>query len=495
MKKALFGATIALAAGTFVGCASTELTESQKVWVSDTEALIEAQDPELRQFSRTGIAAIDAVADSITAMSILSIDAMTNYMYEQDAKSCWESYARWATDAEAGKLSQENDWGKYLQVASAESRFRCFPTVLKRNSTNAEEDVKKLVDFDNKITPKDGEDVLTEGAPRDVTKEIVDANLKPITIWRKKQDEKTGKTVYKTVFGGQAVLDNEEAFLNRLGKKLLQGEEAPVTFTYIPEGIPTKSDTIPCTITVTENEQQVVVENPAYTKLKARAKDKLVTVKNADGVDIEAYETFVVEDKYVTSYVSNDGLYDVKTNTVVAATEKQPLTGANGEINKIDSLLIDELTGRPVPVKDKVLIDLPVALVKRYESLQPLMKKIVDAKDEETRKAAEKEYEAAAEAACDAFLEVMAVEGMDWSLVLEVLTEKLVKATADAQMLAMAVQQNGKVIAGLTMAAKFKNDASAAESLESLNRIRRQSAMAVKLLPHLIGVLKDKIVE
>lgn len=424
---------------TMLGCASgPELTPSQKAWQSDTAVLIEARDPELRTLAKTGIPEIDVVADSIAALSAFSSEAMVAYLYEQDAKSCWESYAQWATDAEAGKLRKENlkafiGDATHEGIAVKESKNRTFPLVLKRNSENAEQDVMKLWEFDglglldeqfieDADLSEDTVEELNKQAPRDRQAKVVQACYKPITVMVPKVDEATGKKVYRTVNGGEAVIDNEEALpthvtrgvvnaaLNRIGAEeselAKKTEDVPLTFTYLPG--------------------------------------------------------------------------------------KEP-TGNNSKAN--DALAIDALTNRPEVVKVPKQIDLAVLLVKCYESTHKELEAIQNAKTDKERKEAEEAYETAIKAAYQKYLNALAMEGIDWEALLEALTTKSAQAAADAAQLATAIKNNQGLVAGLAFGKSVCEDISAKESLAALNRIRKQAAINAKLFPRLISAITSSLTE
>lgn len=518
---------MAAAALTVVGCASgPELTSSQKTWQSDTAVLIEARDPELRTLAKTGIPEIDVVADSIAALSAFSSEAMVAYLYEQDAKSCWESYAQWATDAEAGKLRKENAKAFVGDntnegIAVKESKNRTFPLVLKRNSEDAEQDVMKLWEFDGLglLDEQFIEDAgLSEGtveelkaqAPRDRQAKVVQACYKPITVMVPKVDEATGKKVYRTVNGGEAVIDNEEALptrvtrsvvntaLNRIGAGDSEAgkstEAAPLTFTYLPGKVPTRTPAVPAKITANGKE----TANPEFETLQERAGRGATVVITADPKTkepVSGYETFTQEDKFIKSYVCLDGVYSVEKNAIEPPAEGKTVADCNGYVNARDALAIDALTNRPAVVKEPKQIDLAVLLVKCYESTHKELAAIQDAKTDEAREEAEKAYEEAIKAAQQKYLNALAMEGIDWGALVETLTVKSAQAAADAALLTTAIKNNQGLVTGLAFGKSVCDDISAKDSLAALNRIRKQAAINAKLFPRLIGAITSSLTE
>ena len=496
---------MAAAALTVVGCASgPELTSSQKTWQADTAVLIDARDPELRTLAKTGIPEIDVVADSIAALSAFSSEAMVAYLYEQDAKSCWESYAQWATDAEAGKLRKEN-LKAFLGdstnegVAIKESKNRTFPLVLKRNSENADQDVMALWKFDGLGLLDDqfiedaglDEDTvagLKAQAPRDRQAKVVQTHYKPITVMVTKVDKATGKKVYRTVNGGEAVINNEEALPTRVSRSVVNAalnrigageselakktEDVPLTFTYLPGKVPTQTPVVPAKVTTDGK----VTTNPDFEALRASAghgADIVITADPETKDPISGYETFVQDDKFIKSYVCLDGIYSVEKKALEKPKEGKTVADYSGYVNSHDALAIDELTNRPAVVKVPKQIDLAVLLVKCYESTHKELAAIQDAKTDEAREEAEKAYEEAIKAAYQKYLNALAMEGIDWGALLETLTVKSTQAAADAAQLATAIKNNQGLVAGLAFGKSVCNDISAKDSLAALNRIRK----------------------
>lgn len=443
MKKDMrVPAILAFAGLALVGCSSRELTETQRLWLDETEVLVEAKDPEMTAQAKTGIAAIDAVADSITMLSTFSTGAMTRYIYEQDAKAAWMSYARWSSsDADVGEqwnaINEKEQGSKerqdliaaFLAEAQAESRFQTFPTVLKRTATKdtVEAATDALIAYDQARMP-DGE-VGDAAAQRENTKAIVDANYKNITLERNKTVTVDGvaKTVYKTAHGGEATLDNEASAL--------------------------------------ESFQKIVSESIKKSIESVAAGGKPVLVTSPTDLAF--------------TYVGN------------APAE---VKDAEGKVIP-DSLLVDELTNRPVAVRETVEKDLAVILVKCFEGLRPKVMAMKEAEDEETRKAATAAYEAAAAEAEKKFLAAMEVEQIDWGAAVAVLTMKATQATADMAALTAAIKDNQSIVTGLAFGKAACEDISASESLAALNRIRAQAALNVKLLPRLVSILSAKVTE
>lgn len=557
------GALAAVGCALLTGCGGPELTDAQKPivlpWQEETEILMEIEDPDMRKLSQSGIPAVDVVADSITALSQFTTSAVATYMLESDARKCWQSYSNWAIDAEAGKFWDELDeldkndpaykkkLAAYLKIALMESRYRSFPTVMKRtaDAETFEAKFNAMCQYATDQDPK-GKDAVASG-PRDWTKAVVDANYAPIIVMEPKTVTVTVKdgdktvsetrTVYRTVGGAEVYADNEEGLATFAVKSALNAaltrtthgavantvakgagidlaaetEEKPLTFTYLDGKVPTRLPNVAAKIeqkdstgtTVKDEKGQVVMTtNPAFTALveqwaKAPAS---VVFYDASGKKVQdasaaagAYETFVdANGDFLYSYVSQKGLYDVKTKTF--KTDKA-YTGADGYINTKDALAIDELTMRPAKMKVAVKKDLAKLLVKNYEGLRSYHKAILEAKDDEARKAAEEAFEAAAKKAEENFLSAMAVEEVDWEALAVTLTAKITQATADAVQLQQALASNAKVIAMLSFGQKVAEDISVDETKAAIERIGKQSALNVKLLPYLAGLLADQLTE
>lgn len=562
------GALAAVGCALLTGCGGPELTEVQKPivlpWQEETEILMEIEDPDMRKLSQSGIPAVDVVADSITALSQFTTGAVAAYMLESDARACWQSYSNWAIDAEAGKFWDElnaldknapaykEKLAAYLKIALLESRYRSFPTVMKRtaDAETFEAKFNAMCQYATDQDPK-GKDVAS-GGKRDWTKAVVDANYAPIivmepktvTVTVKDGDETVSetRTVYRTVAGAEVYADNEEGLATFAVKSALNAaltrtdhgavvntvakgagidlaaetEEKPLTFTYLDGKVPTRLPNVAAKIeqkdstgtTVKDEKGQVVMTtNPAFTALveqwaKAPASvvfydeaGKKIAPKSAQeaAAAAGAYETFVdANGAFLYSYVSQKGLYDVKTKTF--KTDKA-YTGADGYINAKDALAIDELTMRPAKLKVPVKKDLAKLLVKNYEGLRSYQKAISEAKDDEARKAAEEAFEAAAKKAEENFLSAMAVEEIDWEALTHTLTVKISQATADAVQLQQALASNAKVIAMLSFGQKVAEDISVDETKAAIERIGKQSALNVKLLPYLAGLLADQLTE
>ena len=569
MKTVMKVGTLAVAGcALLTGCGGPELTDAQKPivlpWQEETEILMEIEDPDMRKLSQSGIPAVDVVADSITALSQFTTGAVSAYMLESDARACWQSYSNWATDAEAGKFWDELDeldkndpaykkkLAAYLKIALMESRYRSFPTVMKRTA-DAETFEAKFNAMCQYATDRDpnGKDAASSGE-RDWTKAVVDANYAPIIVMEPKTVTVTVKdgdktvsetrTVYRTVAGAEVYADNEEglatfavksalnaaftrtdhgALVNTVAKAsgvdlAAETEEKPLTFTYLDGKVPTRLPNVAAKIekkdstgaTVKDEKGQVVMTtNPAFTALVEQwtktpasvvfydAAGKKIAPKSAQeaAAAAGAYETFVdANGAFLYSYVSQKGLYDVKTKTF--KTDKA-YTGADGYINAKDALAIDELTMRPAKMKVPVKKDLAKLLVKNYEGLRSYHKAILEAKDDEARKAAEEAFEAAAKKAEENFLSAMAVEEIDWEALTRTLTVKISQATADAVQLQQALASNAKVIAMLSFGQKVAEDISVDETKAAIERIGKQSALNVKLLPYLAGLLADQLTE
>lgn len=557
------GAFAAAGCALLSGCGGPELTEAQEAvvlpWQDDAEILVEVEDPDMRALSQSGIPAVDVVADSITALSQFTTGAVAAYMLESDARACWSSYSKWATDAEAGKYwgeinaleegaeGRKEKIAEYLKIAELESRYRSFPTVLKRTADEATFEAKfnAMCQY---VTAKDPEGKnVASGGERDWTKAVVDANYAPIIVMEPKTVTVTVKdgdktvsetrTVYRTVSGAEVYADNEEglatfavksalnaaltrtdhgATANAAGKVLgvdlaAETAEKPLTFTYLDGKVPTRLPNVAAKIPQTDANgaivkdaagQTVMTDNPAFAALVAQWKktpesvvfyDATGKTVQADDAAVGAYETFVdANGAFIRSYVSQKGLYDVDSKTF--KTDKA-YTGADGYINTKDALVLDELTQRPAKVKVAVKKDLAKLLVKNYEGLRPLQKAIQDAKTDEERQAAEAAFDAAAKKAEENFLSAMAVEEIDWEALALTLTTKIAQATADAAQLQQAMASNAKVIAMLSFGQKVAEDISVDQTKAALERIGKQSVLNVKLLPYLAGLLTDQLTE
>ena len=407
MKKFMkVGALAAVGCAVMTGCASRELTETQQIWLDDTEVLVEAKDPAMTASAKTGIAAIDAIADSITLLSAFSTGAITRYMYDQDAKSAWERYSGWVNGSDFD-----------TKQSQAMGRYMTFPTMLKRTAEadTVEAKLDTLIAFDA-AGEAEGE-VGDQASALTKTQSLVDANYKPIVVERAKTVTVDGvtKTVYKTKHGGEAMLDDEALMLKAFAKAIVtpgfSGDTSSVVkFTYVGEA-------------------------------PAEVKDK------------------------------------------------------DGEIIP-DTLLIDELTNRPMVVRVQEEVDLAATLVRCYEGLLPLAKAALDeTKTAEAREAAAKTRDKASEKAMDQYLAVMAVEQIDWAGSVTLLNEKLAQATADMSKLTAAIAANQAVIAGLAFGKSAAEGISAKESLEALERIQAQAALNVKLLPRLVKALTAQMTE
>lgn len=475
MKHAVYSAFLLLAGFVIVGCTSP-LEPHQEDWLSETCTLVEAKDPDMRTVARTGLPEIDAIADSITMLTAFSSEAMVAFVYNTDALSCWNDYAAWATDAEATKLRKENNLDA---TAYAQARMISFSTVLKRNSLDADADVKKLVDFD---TAKNPEGKKSMDGERAWTKSVVDKYYEPIGIMVAKVDETTGKKIYRTVFGGEATIDNEETLKDFLMKKVNLAEEVPMTFTYLPNGIPAVTPTYPATITQKdENGQAVVVVNPDYEAIAQMSVEKtlddgsvvavpvgtLVELTNAEGEVIAGYRSFV---------------------------------DANGNLNcdvedlmQVDAIAVSEVTGQYATVKVEKKIDLARVIVDKFDQVAAFAQTIADEQDEEARQKLEDRYEEVAEAAIDEYLDALAVEGIDWVAFLNTLTQKVALATEHSAQFAAAAQQNGTKIAGLAFGKAVCEEISAADSWTALKRLGNQAALNVKLLPLLASAVAERI--
>lgn len=455
MKKFMkVGALAAVGCAVMTGCASRELTETQQIWLDDTEVLVEVENPEMTTAAKTGIPAIDAVANSITLVSSFTTGAIARYMYEQDAKTAWTAYSRWSSGDEAGalymtaetlkdeikaldeKIKQTSDAAeraklvenrdakakayaeanqKLEETAMAEGRFQTLPTVLKRTATadTLEANLETLIAYDEAKTVK-GE--AKETGARDQSKEVVDANYKPITIKRNKTTTANGitKTIYLTEAGEEVTLEDEE-------KALAKFEQA------------------------------------VGDSLK---KSLLTTVVGGGGVKVKV----PTDIKYVS----------VKD-------------GTKGK----GALKVDLLTCRPMAAREDVQTDLAVTLVKNYEKSRPLQVALNKAESEADREAIQKRLEAADRQAEEKFLALMAVEEIDWDAALKLLSAQAAQATADMKMLTDAVKKNQSVITKLAFGTPAAEGISAKESLEALKRIQAQAVLNVKLLPRLINILSE----
>lgn len=474
MKSAIYLAMLMLAGFTFIGC--TTLEPHQKEWLSETETLVEAKDPNMRTVARTGLPEIDAIADSITMLTAFSSEAMTTFVYNTDALSCWNDYAAWATDAEATKLRKEN---RFAGIAYEQARMASFSTVLKRNSMDAEQDIDYLVEFDKAKDPEGKESIDGERA---WTKAVVDKYYEPIGIMVAKIDSATGKKVYRTVFGGEAVFDNEETVKDFLLKKASLIEETPMTFTYIEGGIPTSTPTYPATITRTNEEGKAVeVVNPDYEAIASMSVKKtqkdgtvvtvpvgtLVELKNDAGKVVAGYRTFV----------DATGTYNCDL----------------ADVAQVDAIAISELTGQFATVKVEKKVDLARVIVEKFDQVAAYAQKIAEEENEEARKALEDRYDEVAEAAVEEYLDALAVEGIDWVAFLRTLTEKSLQATQHAAQFAAASQANGTKIAALAFGQSVCSEISASDSLAALKRLGSQVALNVKLLPILVSAVTERI--
>ncbi len=108
MKKAMgLTATALLGALMMTGCASSPKMSEEDLlvtrpWILKADALITANDAELRQPCKSGIDELDAVFDGISELAVISMNSMMNTIAEKEAEKSWADYLSWV-QTEGGK--------------------------------------------------------------------------------------------------------------------------------------------------------------------------------------------------------------------------------------------------------------------------------------------------------------------------------------------------------------------------------------------------------
>ena len=163
MKTTMKFAAVALAGcAALAGCVcGSKLTPEQEevvgAWRDQTQMLIDARDPDLTAECKSGIAEVDAIANTVTPISMSVNKLINDKIRETQAAAAWNTYVGWKNGPEANKLS-----GDALAAASArQARLACFEQGLTLNSTDADADALKVFDFRQLTSAKTRADEAT----------------------------------------------------------------------------------------------------------------------------------------------------------------------------------------------------------------------------------------------------------------------------------------------------------------------------------------------
>lgn len=149
MKKMMtIGAASALVCAIFVGCAgSTKLTPEQEAavgpWREQAQMMIDARDPDLTATCKSGIAEIDAVANTVTPIATAVNKWMQDYIREAQADFAWNTYIGWKNGPDSGKLSAD----AFKVEAARQAKLACVEPGLALNSKDADADALKVLDY------------------------------------------------------------------------------------------------------------------------------------------------------------------------------------------------------------------------------------------------------------------------------------------------------------------------------------------------------------
>ena len=165
------GALAAVGCAILVGCSSSGLTPEQEAivgpWRDQTQVLIDAADPDLTAECKSGIPEVDAVANTVTPISMAVNKLINDKIRETQAATAWNTYVAWKNGPEANKLKGE----ELAAAAVRQAKLACFEQGLTLNSKDANADALKVLDFRN-LDRSDSAAVdafLTQNGPADLT--------------------------------------------------------------------------------------------------------------------------------------------------------------------------------------------------------------------------------------------------------------------------------------------------------------------------------------
>lgn len=141
------GALAAVGCAILVGCSSSGLTPEQEAkvgpWRDRTQVLIDAADPDLTAECKSGIPEVDAIANTVTPISMAVNKLINDKIRETQAATAWNTYVAWKNGPEANKLKGE----ELAAAAVRQAKIACFEQGLTLNSKDANADAVKVFRF------------------------------------------------------------------------------------------------------------------------------------------------------------------------------------------------------------------------------------------------------------------------------------------------------------------------------------------------------------
>ncbi|WP_300767213.1 hypothetical protein [uncultured Bifidobacterium sp.] len=149
MKKFMkVGALAAVGCVVMVGCASSsKLTPEQEAavgpWRDQTQMMIDAKDPDLTATCTSGIAEIDAIANTVTPIASAVNKWMLDYIRETQADFAWNTYIGWRNGPDSGKMSPD----AFKEESARQAKLACLEPGLTLNSTDANADALTVLAY------------------------------------------------------------------------------------------------------------------------------------------------------------------------------------------------------------------------------------------------------------------------------------------------------------------------------------------------------------
>lgn len=147
MNKMFISATALVGALMFAGCTSSGLSEEEMAkvgpWYDMAVVLKDASDPELSKPVNTQIAAVDAVANTVSPIATTVSSWTAQYVRRVYADTAWDAYTGWYNGPTASQLS-----GDALKAAAeVQAQLACFEQGLALNSSDPVADARRVMAF------------------------------------------------------------------------------------------------------------------------------------------------------------------------------------------------------------------------------------------------------------------------------------------------------------------------------------------------------------